>query len=93
MYNISYNKYHFILLESFWRILYFIGDKNSWGMGIGILVTEEIIKIGIENHHLNRIFLTVSESNIGRIKAYQKAGFVKEGQMRKVFCQDDEYHS
>ncbi|MBB6460381.1 GNAT family N-acetyltransferase [Flammeovirga kamogawensis] len=70
----------------------FIGNKKFWGQGIGTRVTEEILEIGFFGHKFNRIMLTVSEPNIGALKAYSKAGFIKEGRLRKACFRQGEYH-
>jgi RimJ/RimL family protein N-acetyltransferase len=70
----------------------FIGEKKMWGKGIGTVVTEQLLKIGFLDYKLNRIFLTVSEPNVGGIKAYEKAGFKLEGQLRQACFRDQEYH-
>jgi len=70
----------------------FIGEKKMWGKGIGTIVTEQLLKIGFLDYKLNRIFLTVSEPNIGGIKAYENAGFKIEGQLRQACYRDNEYH-
>lgn len=70
----------------------FIGEKKMWGKGIGTVVTEQILKIGFLDYKLNRIFLTVSELNIGGIKAYENAGFKFEGQLRQACYRDNKYH-
>ncbi len=36
--------------------------------------------------------MTVSEPNIGGIKAYENAGFKLEGQLRQACYRDNEYH-
>lgn len=73
---------------------YFIllGDKNCWGKGIGTAVTKQVVDIGFTARQLNRIMLTVSELNIGGLKAYVKAGFVLEGRMRKACLRDGLFH-
>jgi len=70
----------------------FIGDKKSWNKGVGTEVTKKILKIGYEDYNLNRIMLTVSEPNIGGIKAYEKSGFRIEGRLREAVCRNDIFH-
>lgn len=70
----------------------FIGDKSYHGKSIGTFITKEIVKIGFNDLSLNRIMLTVSEKNIGAIKAYTKAGFTIEGVMREAFYREGEFH-
>ncbi|WP_299104106.1 GNAT family protein [uncultured Tenacibaculum sp.] len=48
------------------------------------IVTKEILNIGFKEYDLNRIFLTVSEPNIGGVKAYKKDGFKYEGNLREA---------
>lgn len=69
----------------------FIGNKAYWGKGIASSVTKEIVRIGFQNLHLHRIFLTASSSNSGAIRAYEKAGFSHEGRMREAFYRNNEY--
>lgn len=70
----------------------FIGDKDYNNKGIGTYVTKEIIKYGFENLNLNRIMLTVSNENIGAVKAYTKANFKQEGVMRQAAYRDGKFH-
>jgi RimJ/RimL family protein N-acetyltransferase len=70
----------------------FIGEKAFWGKGVGTAVTKQIVDIGFTSHQLNRIMLTVSESNTGGLKAYIKAGFVVEGRLRQACCRQGLFH-
>jgi RimJ/RimL family protein N-acetyltransferase len=70
----------------------FIGDKSHWGKGIGTQVTKDILEFGFQELNLNRIMLTVSAPNNGGIRAYEKAGFKKEGIMRNACFRDGEFH-
>ncbi len=70
----------------------FIGEKASWGKGVGTAVTKQIVHLAFTRHHLNRIMLTVSESNTGGLKAYTKAGFVVEGRLRQAACRQGVFH-
>jgi len=71
----------------------FIGDKNSWGKGIGTLTTQKVVAHGFEVLKLNRIMLTVSEPNIGGLKAYLKAGFKHEGILREACFREGAFHN
>ncbi len=70
----------------------FIGEKKLWRKGIGTAVTEQILRIGFIEHKLNRIMLTVSEPNIGGLKAYEKSGFKVEGRLREASFRDNKFH-
>lgn len=70
----------------------FIGDKSQWGKGIGTITTQKVLEYGFEQLKLHRIMLTVSEPNIGGIRAYEKAGFQLEGRLRQACFRDGKYH-
>ncbi|GAA3998117.1 GNAT family protein [Hymenobacter fastidiosus] len=70
----------------------FIGEKAFWGKGVGTAVTKQIVDIGFASRQLNRIMLTVSESNTGGLKAYAKAGFIVEGRLRQACCRQGVFH-
>ena len=70
----------------------FIGDKSCWNKGYGTEVMRLLLHIGFETLNLNRIFLRVDEDNKGGIRAYEKAGFVHEGRLRKAVYRDGQYH-
>ena len=69
-----------------------IGEKAYWGRGVGTEVTKQVLARGFTEHQLNRIMLTVSEPNVGGIKAYCNAGFVVEGRLRAACCRNGVFH-
>lgn len=71
----------------------FIGDKECWGRGYGTEVTKLVVDYGFKKLKLHRISLTVSEPNIGGLKAYTRAGFKEEGVLRDAAFRDGEYHN
>jgi RimJ/RimL family protein N-acetyltransferase len=70
----------------------FIGEKQYWGKGLGTEVTKQVLETGFNDYGLNRIMLTVSEPNIGGIKAYERAGFKTEGHLRQACFRNGQYH-
>ena len=70
----------------------FIGEKAWWGKGVGTAVTKQVVHLAFTSHQLNRVMLTVSESNTGGLKAYTKAGFVVEGRLRQAACRQGVFH-
>jgi len=70
----------------------FIGEKAAWGKGVGTAVTKQILHLAFTSHQLNRVVLTVFESNTGGLKAYTKAGFVVEGCLRQAACRQGVFH-
>ena len=69
-----------------------IGEKTQWGRGVGTAVTKQVLRLAFTSHQLNRIMLTVSESNTGGLRAYTKAGFVAEGRLRQAACRQGVFH-
>jgi RimJ/RimL family protein N-acetyltransferase len=70
-----------------------IGDTAHWNKGIGTEAGRFVLDYGFSILRLNRIWLTVSEPNLGAIRSYQKLGFVKEGIMRESCCRDGLFHN
>ncbi|HYG73887.1 MAG TPA: GNAT family protein [Planctomycetota bacterium] len=60
-----------------------IGAKEEWDKGYGTEATRLIVGYGFETLNLNRISLRVYEHNPRAQRAYEKAGFKKEGVLRK----------
>jgi diamine N-acetyltransferase len=61
-----------------------IGAKEYWSKGAGLFSTNSIITHGFQNLNLNRIYLTVLETNTRAIRTYEKAGFQREGILREA---------
>ena len=70
----------------------FIGDKSCWSKGYGAEATKLIVNYGFAGLNLHRIALTVSDVNVGGVKAYQRVGFVTEGRLRDASYRDGRYH-
>ncbi|WP_435234499.1 GNAT family N-acetyltransferase [Psychromonas sp. PT13] len=68
-----------------------IGDKNSWGKGIGTLVTKVVTDYAIQTLGLHRVQLTASSLNLGAVKSYEKAGYQHEGIMRESGFRDGRF--
>ena len=69
----------------------FIGDKKSWSKGYGTEAIKLIMKYGFEQLNLHRIHLTVFDFNTRAMKAYEKAGFKKEGVYREHYYRNGKY--
>lgn len=72
-----------------WGIL--IGDKGSWNNGYGREVAGAFVRYAFEELNLNRVRLRVNATNVGGVKAYEAAGFVREGVLRQAAYVDGEY--
>lgn len=69
----------------------FIGEKAYWNQGWGKKATRLMLKHGFENLNLNRIHLHVYENNPRAVKAYETAGFVREGVLRQAVFKNGRY--
>ncbi len=57
---------------------FLIGEESVRGNGIGTLALKEILRIGFTELNFEKITLGVFDFNLGAIKCYENAGFVKE---------------
>lgn len=60
-----------------------IGETAHHGHGYGTEATRLLLKHGFEDLELNRIWLTVFETNVRARKVYEKLNFTEEGIMRQ----------
>ena len=60
-----------------------IGNPGAQNKGAGTFALEEILKHAFLNMNLQRVELTVLETNERAIHLYEKVGFVREGTKRK----------
>ncbi len=68
-----------------------IGAKEEWGKGYGTQATELLVRHAFETLNLNRVWLHVYENNQRGIRAYEKAGFRKEGVLRQECYREGRY--
>lgn len=69
-----------------------IGEKDCWDKGYGTEAARVMIRHGFETLNLNRIWLNVYDFNPRGIRAYEKAGFRREGVLRKEVYAEGTYH-
>ncbi len=69
----------------------FIGDKSAWNQGYGSEAVRLLLRHGFGTLNLNRIFLRVYATNPRAIRAYEKAGFVREGCLRQAVYKHGQY--
>jgi len=68
-----------------------IGETSSHGRGIGFQATMKILEHAFYDLNINRVFLTVLESNERAIRLYRKIGFIEEGKCRKAVFKNGRY--
>jgi len=69
-----------------------IGEKGEWNKGYGTDALRAISDFGFGALRLERIGLFVYEGNDGARRAYEKAGFVHEGTLRRAHLARGEHH-
>lgn len=60
-----------------------IGDKEEWGKGYGTEATRLMLDYAFGTLNLNKVTLEVFSNNPGGLRAYEKAGFQREGLLRQ----------
>jgi len=70
----------------------FLGDKTIWGRGVGTSATRMMVFYGFEKLNLNRVWLGVNAENVGGVKAYERARFVREGVLRQEQYRNFRYY-
>lgn len=60
-----------------------IGDKGVWGRGYGTEATRALVRWGLFELNLHRVWLRVYADNVAAIRCYEKVGFTLEGRLRE----------
>lgn len=68
-----------------------IGEKDLRGRGYGTEATRLMLKFAFEELNLNRVGLGVFSTNKAGIRAYERAGFVREGCFRQACFRGGRY--
>ncbi|MBD3184289.1 GNAT family N-acetyltransferase [Candidatus Poribacteria bacterium] len=68
-----------------------IGDKSCWSQGCGTEALKLMLGYAFDQLNLHRVYLTVLDFNSRAIRAYEKAGFKKEGTYRKHMYKNGKY--
>lgn len=64
-----------------------IGDKQVWGQGVATEAIRLLCDHAFRRMNLNRLFAGAAAPNVGSIRAFEKAGFQREGVARQAyFC-------
>ena len=70
----------------------FIGDKSCWSKGYGTEALKLMVGYGFDELNLHRIHLTVFGFNARAMRAYEKAGFKREGVFRDDVFKNGKYN-
>jgi RimJ/RimL family protein N-acetyltransferase len=69
----------------------FIGERSLWGQGYGTEATRMMLDYGFGTLNLNRVWLQVYGHHAAAARAYEKAGFRREGVQREQHFADGRY--
>lgn len=69
-----------------------LGEPHFYGQGYGTETANLIVQYAFERLNLNTIYLGVNSENIGAIKSYEKAGFIKDGVHREFVYNNGRYY-
>lgn len=68
-----------------------IGNTEYQGKGVGTFAVNEILNHAFNDLNLHRVELTVLKTNERAFKLYEKAGFKREGTLRKVYYKNGSF--
>ncbi|HRZ95792.1 MAG TPA: GNAT family protein [Candidatus Moranbacteria bacterium] len=69
----------------------FIGEKDSWGSGLGPEAGKLLIRYGFEQLNLNRINSSVIDFNQRSVGMHEKLGFRVEGKKRQMIFKNNRF--
>jgi RimJ/RimL family protein N-acetyltransferase len=73
---------NWIVRRGEWGIM--IGEPEYWNRRYGREVARRMLQYAFEELNLNRVELRVNTANLGGVKAYEAAGFIREGTLRQA---------
>ncbi len=65
-----------------------IGEPSMWGMGLGTDAVNAMTDFAFGQLRMERVWLDTDALNTRALAAYAKAGFVREGVLRRAWFQD-----
>lgn len=68
-----------------------LGDRSTWGKGLGTACTRFAVDYGFGQLNLNRIHLSVLSSNERAVALYERIGFQREGALRQAQYKGGQY--
>jgi RimJ/RimL family protein N-acetyltransferase len=68
-----------------------IGERDSWGKGYGRDAVKVLVEYAFRHHNLVKVTLSTTSDNERAIRAYEAAGFQREGLLRRQVWSDGSY--
>jgi RimJ/RimL family protein N-acetyltransferase len=69
-----------------------VGERGEQNRGIGTAATRAMIRHGLFDLNLHRIYVSILRQNVGSIRMCEKAGFREEGTIREGAYKNGQYH-
>jgi RimJ/RimL family protein N-acetyltransferase len=70
----------------------FLGDRTSWGSGVGTEVTQMLVAYAFDALALHKVWLGVNAANAAALTTYDRAGFTREGVLRDDVFRNGRYY-
>lgn len=87
--NIKLGPVNFI--HKFGDISLLIGEKDYWGKGIAYDAIKTLTEFAFKSLNMHKLKAGCYAGNIGSAKAFEKAGFTREGIFKKQWMVNGEY--
>ena len=87
--NIGLHNIHNVFRSAEIGIL--IGEKDVWGQGYASEAISLLIAHAFRRMNLNRVSAGAVVKNVGSIRAFEKAGFIREGIDRQAYYCEGQY--
>jgi diamine N-acetyltransferase len=69
-----------------------VGERDARNHGVGTAATRAMVRHGLFDLNLHRIYVSILRDNVGSIRMCEKAGFREEGTIREGAYKNGRYH-
>jgi diamine N-acetyltransferase len=69
-----------------------VGEREARNEGVGTEATRAMVRHGLFDLNLHRIYVSILRDNVGSIRMCEKAGFREEGTIREGAYKNGRYH-
>jgi len=68
-----------------------IGEKDYWGKGLAAEAIKLVVDYAFNKLHLHKLTAGCYANNLGAVKSFEKAGFQREGLLKKHYLCEGKY--
>jgi RimJ/RimL family protein N-acetyltransferase len=69
-----------------------VGERDAKNRGVGTEATRAMVRHGLFDLNLHRIYVSILRNNVNSIRMCEKAGFREEGTIREGAYKNGQYH-